>query len=294
MTHEIEYLSPPKPDGRGGIAWEVDVAGHTYTIVAFLDEAYGFEAPLFEFPRVGEPLHAAHAVNAAFADWASNRGSTDAMLRAAAVFEGTERPLIPAASPATALAATAIPERSHEVVSSGPPEITDREEVRLPVRVDGIPLIAAFSMVRVPGFEGRSCHLGAIGTEDSELVSAVMRYADAFYSANRTAVDAMLAESHAKRLATGLTDDDIDPPQPPRPRVPTRAKVARLFKTPRGRLVFTATLDGAEQLIDADSSASLSGSPDPDCQNAVVYFILDNAELVAVLGLNVERWEAWR
>jgi hypothetical protein len=121
-----------------------------------------------------------------------------------------------------------------------------------------------------------------------------MRYADDYQSANRAAVDAMLAESHTKRLAAGFTDDDIDPPRPPRARIPTRAKVARLFKTPRGRLVFTATLDGVEQLIDADSSASLSGSSDPDCQNAVVYFILDHTELVAALGLNVERWEVWR
>lgn len=288
-------MSRPKPDGRGGVTWEVDVAGHTYEIGAFLDEAYGLHAPLFELPQTGEPLHAAQAVNAAFADWTNNRATTDAMLREAAVYEGAQRRLIPNPLPPDAqLDVAAIPERSYEIVPSGPPEVTDREEVRLPVMVDGIPLTATLSMVRLPGFEESVCHIGSTGTEDSELVSAVMRYADTYHAANREAVDIMLAESHAKRLAAGLTDDDIYPPQPPRPRVPTRAKVARLFKTPRGRLVFTATLDGTEQLIDADSSASLSGSPDPDCQNAVVYFILDNTELVATLGLNVERWEIWR
>lgn len=43
-----------------------------------------------------------------------------------------------------------------------------------------------------------------------------------------------------------------------------------------------------------DGRGGIAWSPDPDCQNAVVYFILDNTELVAALGLNVERWEVWR
>lgn len=295
MEQHSVAIAAPVGDGRGGVQWEVTVDGQQFVVEAFVDEAFGAAAPLFELPRGGDLLLAAVAVDAAVSQWLAERARVDQLLAPKVEAEtNEERRLIPNEQPILAEGtATLVTESSYVIEELGPPEVTEREAIRLPLSVEGRPLVGIISMHRVPGQAERMCHIGADGTDDSKLIGAVMGYMHDYNRANRAAIEAMLAESRRRRLAAGITDDELDPPQLPRPRVPTRATISRVFRVPRGRVAFSVLLDGREYLVDGDSGGNISGPPG-DCLDVVVYFILDNPELMTTLGLNVEAWEIWR
>jgi hypothetical protein len=285
-------FEPPAVDDRGGVTWRVSVGEEMFEVLVFLDSAYGADAPLFRLPTSGQRSAGALAVTATFDHWLEHRAEIDPVLSAAAARATPKnRHLVPSPyEPGAQPRVYTVPEVERRVVPIGPPQVTELESIRFPLLVDGVPAVGTISLHRPPGWNERVAHIGCEGTDDLAIANAGMHFMDGYLRDHRQEVDAMLAKSSELRLAAGIIERELDPPQPPPVRLDTTAEVRDVFRTTGGRIVFVVAHEGWEGIADADSYGDLVSSGSAEADAAALNFILDHSRELALMGLNVEAW----
>jgi hypothetical protein len=299
MTGSVRPPDLPLPlvDGRGGVTWKVPIEGEPFAVMALVDAAYGPASPLFRLPDTGSRVKAARAVAAAFSYWTANRAEIDPMLAAAAdgVPAANRYPIPtlfkPPAPPSRPDDAQPESEITRTIAVTGALEATDHEAVRLPLSVDGVPVIGKISMRRRPGVPFPEPYVGCEGNDDAGVVNAVKRFMERYARERPQEIEEGLAESHRLRMEAGISDDEIDPLPPLRVPKPTPAKVRDAFQTSGGKIVFVVSNQGKEHTVEVDSWGGMTSSGNPECDQAAENFVLENMEAMALMGLNVEVWE---